>query len=129
MSDLRPRGIPIVLNGTERHLLFTLNVIDAIQSEYSSTVAEVINKAFNGTEEEQTQVVRTLISILLTDEFEREKFYNPSTELLPVSQKEAGWLVDLENLLSVKISIAKAYGISVPENDESDPNQTSEQQN
>ncbi len=31
MSDLKPRGIPAVINGEERHLLFTLNAINVDQ--------------------------------------------------------------------------------------------------
>ena len=42
MSDLRPRGIPVVLDGVERHFLFTLNIIDEIQDRYGKTLHEVI---------------------------------------------------------------------------------------
>ena len=42
MSDLKPRGIPIILDGVERHFLFTLNIIDELQDKYGKNLYEII---------------------------------------------------------------------------------------
>ena len=128
MSDLKPKGYVIVVDGVERKLLFTLNAIDAIQSEFDQNVIEVIDKVFNGTDQEQVKALRKVVEILLNDEAEREEFFHPGCGLKPITEKEAGWIIDRFNLDEMKIAIAKAYGISMPDVDEDDPNQTSEQQ-
>ena len=42
MSDMRPSGIAVTVGGVERHVLFTLAVVDEIQSKYGLPVSEVI---------------------------------------------------------------------------------------
>lgn len=129
MSDLKPKGYVIVVDGVERKLLFTLNAIDAIQSEFDQNVIEVIDKVFNGNDQEQIKTLRKVIEILLNDEAEREEFFHPgcgSDKM--VTEKEVGWIIDRYNLDEMKIAIAKAYGISMPDVDEDDPNQTGGQQ-
>ena len=44
MSNLKPRGIPIVLEGEERHFLFTLNTIDEIQDKYDKSMGEIFEE-------------------------------------------------------------------------------------
>ena len=67
MSDLRPRGIPVMLNGEERHLLFTLNAIDAIQDEYEKTLNQrldditlLLEQVFQSIEENAGPISDTL---------------------------------------------------------------------
>lgn len=130
MSNLNPKGIPIVLGGVERKLLFTLNVMDEIQSHYEKTVFEVLGLL--GDANTQTRAVRYLLMVLLNDEAEREKFRNKDTDLKVLSEKEVGWLVSYDNLAEVVSAIIRAYGISMPEPDEDevrDPNGMSSQNN
>ena len=42
MSDLRPRGIPVVLDGVEHRFLFTLNTIDSIQDETDKNMKDIM---------------------------------------------------------------------------------------
>lgn len=35
MCNLKLRGVPVMVEGVERHFLFTLNVIDEIQNHYN----------------------------------------------------------------------------------------------
>lgn len=128
MSDLRPKGYRIEVGGVERNLLFTLNAIDAIQSEYDKNVLEVINEALNRKNLNRAKVLRKVMEILLNDEAEREEFFHPGTGLKPVTEKEAGWLIDMFNINDIEMAIVKAYAISMPDPDE-DPNQKSGQQN
>lgn len=126
MSDLRPRGIPIMVNGEERYLLFTLNAIDEIQDKFGETLGQVLNAI---TEEEiPGYILRDMLVILLNDEVEREKYRNPECGLKEITELEAGWIIGLDNRLELIAGILKAYGASIPEPEDTDPNQMSGQQ-
>lgn len=124
---LRPKGVPIVLDGEERHFLFTLNVIDQLQEHYNCTMMDVFARLAN--EETVYNTVRYVTYVLLTDEVERAKWKDKNSKLRSVSEKEVGWLVTLDNIREVNRAIVKAYGLSMPEADEDDPNVESEQMN
>ncbi len=127
MSDLRPRGIPILVNGEERHLLFTLNIIDEIQDRYEKTLAEVLDDITN--EDVSGHMLRDVLVMLLNDEVAREKYRDPSSTLKEITEQEAGWLVGLDNRFTLIASVLKAYGISLPEPEDDDPNRKSGQTN
>lgn len=123
MSDLRPRGVPLELGGEKRELLFTLNVMDDIQSRTGEPVFSTLQKLFE--KEEMNGAVKLLLSSLLTDEAERKKWMDPKSTLKPVSEKEVGWLVDIGNIGEAVNAILTAYRISMPEaeeDEEPDPN-------
>ena len=123
MSDLRPRGVSLELGGEKRELLFTLNVMDDIQSRTGEPVFSTLQKLFE--KEEMNSAVKLLLSSLLTDEAERKKWMDPKSTLKPVSEKEAGWLVDVGNIGEAVNAILTAYRISMPEageDEEPDPN-------
>lgn len=128
MSDLRPIGILIELGGVERHFLFTLNAIDAVQSHYNMPVLDALNKMFDA--KEQTSALKFLTMTLINDEVEREKWKNPDSELKEVTEKEVGWMIHADNIGEVTVAILAAYRVSIPESDENDdPNMESGQQN
>lgn len=116
MSDLRPVGTPITLNGVERHFLFTLNVIDSIQSHYDLPVLEVLGKLFD--EKEKVKTLKFLVTVLLNDEVEGEKYKNGSNTVKEVTEREVGAMIHVENMDEVIKTILKAYGISEPDADE-----------
>ena len=127
MSDLRQRGVEIVLDGVERHFLFTLNAIDEVQSHYEMTVMEALGKLFEPAE--QVEALRFFVMTLINDEIEREKHKNPDNYLPAVTERETGWMIGMDNIDEVTKAILEAYHISVPEpEEEDDPNQKSEQQ-
>lgn len=121
MSDLRPLGVPIEIDGVERHLLFTLNAIDDIQEHFDKELGQIINDLTS--KEESTKTLRYVSMALLNDEAERK-------DLKKYTDKEIGWIITLDNQIEITIKILEAYGISLPKGDEDDedPNQTSGQQ-
>ena len=123
MSDLRPRGIPVLVNGEERHLLFTLNIIDEIQDRYEKTLSEVLDDITN--EDISGHMLRDVLIMLLNDEVERERHRDPGSDLSEVTEQEAGWLIGLDNRFALVASVLKAYGVSLPEPGDDDPNQES----
>ena len=121
MSDLRPQGIKVSFDGVEREFLFTLNAIDALQAKYGKTVIEVLKDISD--QKKLPKVIKTVTSILLTDEAERKKWKDPDSALPAISEREAGWLVTEKNINEVTSAILNAYSISVPEpNEDDDPN-------
>ncbi len=112
MSDLRPIGRAVMLDGAERHFLFTLNVVDEVQDHYDCSLEEVINKLTD--KKESIKALRYLTMALLNDEAER----SPQAELKTYTEQEAGWLITQENVLDVTMAVLQAYGLSLPEPDE-----------
>ena len=127
MSDLRPRGIPVMVNGEERHLLFTLNAIDAIQDKYEKTLSEVLDDIIN--KEITDHTMRDVLLILLNDEVERENYKQKGQKLEEATEREIGWMIGLDNQGELVEKILRAYGASLPEPEEEDPNQESGQMN
>ncbi len=126
MSDLRPRGIPVVLDGIERRFLFTLNTIDSIQSETGKNMHEVMTDLAD--DDMSNKTLKYLVTVLLNDETEREKRKNPDTSLKSVTEQEVGDLIGMDNLVEVTSAVLTAYGYSLPKTEEDDPNQESGQQ-
>ena len=83
MSDLKPRGIPMVLDGVERRLLFTLNVIDDIQSETGRNMKEIMEDLAD--EKKMGNTLKYLVTTLVNDEAEREKRKNPECTLKKIT--------------------------------------------
>lgn len=124
MSVFKPRGIAIVLNGEERHFLFTLNMIDQIEEKYGKPLLEIIEDVANDTG--SGHLLRDLVVMLLNDEAERNRRMQSSVEYATVTAEDVGDMIGLDNYYEVMKAFLKAYGISMPEADEDeDPNQES----
>lgn len=127
MSDLKPKGIEITINGVNRRIMFTLNAIDKIQEKYGKPLHEVIDEITKF--DLSNHVLRDVLLILLEDEAERENARNTYYMPEEMTEKEMGWFLSLENQVEVTKLVLMAYGVSLPEPDESDPNVESGQQN
>ncbi len=124
MSDLRPVGVSIDIEGVERHLLFTLNAIDEIQEHYDMELQEIMDKITD--KGRASDVLRFVFLALLNDEADREAAKG-NNDLKKYSEKETGWLITLDNQLEILIKILEAYGASLPNMEDDDPNRTSGQ--
>lgn len=126
MSRLQPRGIPIVLEGEERHFLFTLNTIDVLQDKYGKSMDEIFEELQE--EETATNTLKEIVTVLLNKEAEREKRLG-GRDIPETTEEEAGELIGMDNIGEIVNAVFRAYGYSMPEADENDPNQGSGQQN
>lgn len=116
MSEMRPSGIAVTVGGVERHVLFTLAVVDEIQSKYSLPVSDVIQKMSD--EMEVYPVIVSIITALINDEIIRKG----SGEDL-VTEDQLKRIITVPECDGIIAAILQAYGISVPEKDEDeDPN-------
>lgn len=110
MSDLRPTGIMIKLEEETHNLLFTLNVVDALQSRYHCSVSEVLVKLTDNLE--SPGVIRFVLTELLNDEMKRlgkNKVYE---------EEETGRMVSVKKISEVKTAIIRCYGLSIPDCEE-----------
>ena len=127
MSDLRPRGIPVVLDGVEHRFLFTLNTIDSIQDETDKNMKDIMMDLAD--EESSNKTLIYLVKTLLTHEAEREQRKNPACALETVTDQEVGDLSGRDKIVDVSAAVWSAYGYSLPKADEEDdPNRESGQQ-
>ena len=127
MSDLRPRGIPVVLDGIEHRFLFTLNTIDSIQDETDKNMKDIMMELADEASSNKTLIY--LVKTLINHEAEREKRKNPDCVLETVTDQEVGDLIGMDNIVEVTAAVLSAYGYSLPKADEEDdPNRESGQQ-
>lgn len=112
MSDLRPRGTQVMIGGEAHSLLFTLNVIDAIQSRYDETVSQTMKRLFDDFQE--PQCLRFILTELLND----EKIRNGEKHRYTV--EEVGSMVSVEEKMDIKIGIFQAYGAAAPIQEDDD---------
>lgn len=127
MSDLRPRGIPVVLDGIEHRFLFTLNTIDSIQDETDKNMKDIMMELADEASSNKTLIY--LVKTLINHETEREKRKNPDCVLETVTDQEVGDLIGMDNIVEVTAAVLSAYGYSLPKADEEDnPNRESGQQ-
>lgn len=120
MSDLRPRGIPIVLDGVERHLLFTLNIIDELQDKYGKTIHDIIDELTRADVAQHT--LRDIVTVLLNDEARREERKGRNEKYPMVTERDVGDMIGMDNYYQITAAILLAYGISLPEPEDEDPN-------
>lgn len=127
MGELNPQGVAFVLDGTERHLLFTLNAIDEIQSKFGLPLEDAMSQL---TERETANgALKTILQILVNDEVERLSYKGGKCSLKPVDEKEIGWMLTNANMMGAFMAVLNAYGGSLPETEEDEsPNQTGGQQ-
>lgn len=118
MSDLNPKGALIEIGGEKRHLLFTLNVIDEIQSTYNTTIFEALQDLADPMK--QPKAIKYFMMVLLNDEAMRMRYKHPDCTLKELTEDEVGHMISREELTDVVSAILKAYGISMPEPDERD---------
>ena len=131
MSDLNPKGIPVAINGEERHFLFDYAVIAEIQEEYDSNVLNAIRqlwleKASPG--EYRAKVLIDLTHKLLLDECERTKFLT-GEELKVYTRRQVGWLLTQLNADDIVKAILDAWMVSMPKQEEQEEKKEAENPN
>ena len=99
MSAIKDGRFPIKLDSKERHLLFSLNVIDEMQDKFGGfdTLSEVLQG------KDSIKNLRWLLTLLLNegaDEGEEE-----------LTEKQVGKMIHTGNFDEVKSSIFKAFAV------------------
>lgn len=113
MSELRPKGLPLTLmDGVERHVLFTLSVVDDVQSHFDKPISKIIAQLAD--EKTVYQTLSYLTLALVNDELLR----NGEKKML--TEQDIKWNIEIRMAKRIITVILKAYGYSMPEPDEDD---------
>jgi hypothetical protein len=114
-----------MLDGVERHLLFTLNAIDGIQDKFGEPLEEAMKRLV--APETADSALKSILMVLLNDEVEHLSYKGRACELEAVDEKEVGWMLTKQNIEETLFAVLRAYGVDLPEPDEeeADPNQKS----
>ena len=113
MSDLRPVGINVKIGEEEHSFLFTLNVIDALQSEYKQTVGEILSGLSDW--EKAPERLRLVLKELMND----EEIRKGSTKRYTAA--EVGCMVTAREIPNLTAAVIAAYAGAVPEEEEIQP--------
>lgn len=119
MSDLQPKGIPIVIGDVERHLLFTISVVDEIQAKYEKPLSSVMEMLQD--DDKLVQVVFDLMYFMINDEIDRERFFH-GKEGERVTEQALKYMMDYAHIGEYMGAILRAYGASLPEAEDNSPN-------
>lgn len=123
MSVLRPKGIPCEVAGVERHLLFTLAVVDDLEDHYDLPVESVVEMLTD--ERKVYRVLSYVLTTLVNDEIAARNYAEGKNEPA-ITEEEIKWSVDVRDTGRLARAVMQAYGYSFPEADEGqDPNATS----
>lgn len=118
MSDLRPRGKRVEIGGEAHSLLFSLNVVDAVQDQYKETVSQTLLKLLDPMEAPRR--LRFILTELLNDEKRRNRQQGWYTE------EEVGALVTREEIPGMTAAVIAAYGEAIPEETKEDDQREAE---
>ena len=112
MSDMQPLGTPLtMLDGVERKILFTLSVVDEVQSRYDQTVPEVFQRTADL--REQSDIIAFLVTTLINHAAKRA-----GKEEEAVTEEFVKDNIDMIILPDINRAIGKSYGYSIPDPEE-----------
>lgn len=121
MSDMRPKGSKITLNGTEYNLIMGINIIDDIQDTYDIAIGEITDLINDP--KKQFKVIRHLFTSMINEDIDRR---NDSGEKLEhITEQYFGRHFDMSNPDMMRGIIYKSLNNSMPEHDseeDEDPN-------
>lgn len=129
MSDLRPVGIPVNFDGEERSLLFSINAIEELETQFGKPVFEVLEDMANASGSDRVKKIRKVTTILLNAQIEcynlTNKEHQEAIEEKYVGAFLTGGMDGTADTMLLKI--LEAYSISIPKQTEEDPNAESGQ--
>jgi hypothetical protein len=119
MSDLNPHGVKVSVGGEEHELLFTIFVIDEIQSKIGRPLFDVINDVTRAVYTvDDLEALRTFLSvltILINAEDDGKR-----------TEKELAKKIVWNEITTLARAVVEAFGISLPEPDEEDEDEDPE---
>lgn len=119
MSDLNPHGVKVSVGGEEHELLFTIFVIDEIQSKIGRPLFDVINDVTRAVYTvDDLEALRTFLSvltILINAEDDGKR-----------TEKELAKKIVWNEITTLARAVVEAFGISLPEPDDEDEDEDPE---
>lgn len=110
MSDLNPHGVKVSVGGEEHELLFTIFVIDDIQSKIGRPLFDVMNDV--------TRAVYTVDDIDALRSFLSVLTILINADDGKATEKELGKKILWNEITTLARAMVEAFGISLPEPDD-----------
>lgn len=101
------RGEPIEVNGKTYYLRFDLNILAQIQEHFENGIEDLdsIESDFEG--------LRWLLTAEINNAIEYSNFINGTNDA-KLSEKEVGWIFDIQSMVEIAQKIKQAYVNSAP---------------
>lgn len=115
MSELRPRAIPIKIDGQDYGLLFDLNAIDEIQTALDTPISNLPDLLSDPIKSPGT--VRKVLAVLINEAIDAGM-----CKAAPVSEKELGRMLAYSDIFRAGALIMKAMFEQFPQDEGGDPN-------
>lgn len=108
MSNIKSGIYEINLRGRRYGLLFSLNVLDAVQDKYGTIdqLAEIFNPENN---KDWLKDTKWLLALLVNEGANLEEFLGVENPVGHITEQELGLLVDLQNFREVQNAIFAAF--------------------
>ena len=115
MSDLKPTGMLIDVDGVERQVLFTLSIIDALQEKFGKPFNEIINDSMKDAKDivKSMTWASEMMELLANDEAEMTK-----RKELEVESGHFNKYITTENVYEIIAKLWVKSGMDLPEPDE-----------
>lgn len=104
MSDMRPKGKTIKINGKEYGIKFTLGVIDDIQDKFDIAIADVETIFANG--RDQIKNLIALLTIMINEDIESRRDNGENIE--PLTERYIARHLDMYCVEGIKDAILGA---------------------
>ena len=123
MSDLQPKPTAITLGGKEYGLLFTINVIDAVQDKFDIAISQLADLMRD--DRKTFKVLRFLLAEMINEAID-----DAGNGEKHVDERAVGRKITPANMGNLSEAVLTAFTGSAPINDDEDisPNVMSEQQ-
>ena len=123
MSDLQPKPTTITLGGKEYGLLFTINVIDAVQDKFDIAISQLADLMRD--DRKTFKVLRFLLAEMINEAID-----DAGNGEKHIDERAVGRKITPANMGNLSEAVLTAFTGSAPANDDEDvsPNVMSEQQ-
>lgn len=123
MSDLQPKPTKITLGGKEYGLLFTINVIDAVQDKFDIAISQLADLMRD--DRKTFKVLRFLLAEMINEAID-----DAGNGEKHVDERAVGRKITPANMGDLSEAVLTAFTSSAPANNDEDisPNVISEQQ-
>jgi hypothetical protein len=133
MRILKPTGLEIEFDGKVRHLLFNFNVIYEIQEHFDMYIVDVLNLHFKKETDKEIRKreyadLAYILTVLLAEDVRLHNEKNPSDQWEKITEEYIkSELITNGTSGNLWLLVIKAFNEDLPQNEDDDPNLTSEQ--
>lgn len=119
MSAIKDGRYPVVLNGKEYHLLFSLNALDEVQDKFGGY--DKLNVVFDNNNPAMIKDLRWLLTLLINEGMDENE--------QPLTEKQVGRIIHLGNMNEVQSAIYASFAYAASGGEETNKEETPDEEN